>query len=439
MMDPVCDGTQKSRKREIVPMAAPLKVMFDGSLDAKLAGRLDLPTGPIRAYALFAHCFTCSKDIFAAKRIASELSAQGIAVLRFDFTGLGSSDGEFANSNFSSNIQDLIKAADFLRNSYEAPAILIGHSLGGAAVLAAAPYIPEARAVVTIGAPADAQHVTHNFGSNLDRIRTEGEVELSLAGRPFTIRRQFIDDLEKTSVTQSAAIMKKALMVMHSPIDETVGVENAAAIFQAAKHPKSFVSLDDADHLLTRSEDAGYAATVIAAWASRFVGGNATADIKHEGGVLVSETGQGQFQNAIRVGPHHLLADEPVAVGGLATGPGPYDYLAAALGACTAMTLRMYAGFKKLDIGRISVEVNHGKVYVDDCHECSETLMGKGGKVDRFERKISIHGPLDDVLREKLLEIADKCPVHKTLEHGSAIVTTVEQALVNQKISITKL
>lgn len=406
-------------------MASPLKVTFDGSLGAELAGRLDLPTGPIRAYALFAHCFTCSKDIFAAKRIASQLSAQGIAVLRFDFTGLGSSDGEFSNTNFSSNIQDLIKAVDFMRHSYEAPAILIGHSLGGAAVLAAAPLVPEVKAVVTIGAPADAHHVTHNFGSNLDTIEKEGEVNLSLAGRPFTIKKQFIDDLNETSVKHSVANMKKALMVMHSPIDATVGIENAGEIFAAAKHPKSFVSLDDADHLLTRAEDASYAATVIAAWASRFVGGEESADTKHEGGVLVSETGQGKFQNAIRAGKHYLLADEPVKVGGLDTGPGPYDYLAASLGACTAMTMRMYADFKKHKIGRISVEVNHGKIYAKDCHECSESMIEKGGKVDRFERIITIDGEIDDAMREKLLEIADKCPVHKTLEKGAAVATQV--------------
>lgn len=408
-------------------MAVPLKVTFEGSLGAKLAGRLDLPTGPIRAYALFAHCFTCSKDIFAAKRIASQLSAQGIAVLRFDFTGLGSSDGEFANTNFSSNIQDLIKAVDFMRQSYEAPAIMIGHSLGGAAVLAAAPLVREVRAVVTIGAPADAHHVTHNFGSNLEKIENEGEVQLSLAGRPFTIKKQFIDDLNQTSIKQSVAGMKKALMVMHSPIDETVGIENAGEIFAAAKHPKSFVSLDNADHLLTRAEDASYAATVIAAWASRFVGGEASADTKHDGGVLVSETGQGKFQNAIRAGKHYLLADEPLQVGGLDTGPGPYDYLAASLGTCTAMTLRMYSDFKKLDIGRIAVEVNHGKIYAKDCHECSESMIEKGGKVDRFERIITVDGNVDDELRVKLLEIADKCPVHKTLEKGAAVVTQVSE------------
>jgi len=406
-------------------MAPPLKVTFPGSQGETLAGRLDLPTGPIRAYALFAHCFTCSKDIFAAKRIASQLSAQGIAVLRFDFTGLGSSDGEFANTNFSSNIQDLLKAVDFLREAYAAPAILIGHSLGGAAVLSAAPHVPEVKAVVTIGAPADARHVTHAFGSNLEKIKNDGAVEVSLAGRSFTIKKQFIEDLDKASVKQSVATMKKALMVMHSPIDETVGIENAGEIFAAARHPKSFVSLDDADHLLSRAEDATYAANVIAAWASRFVGGEKTANIDHEGGVLVSETGQGAFQNAIRVGKHHLLADEPVNVGGLDTGPGPYDYLAAALGACTAMTLRMYGQFRKIDIGRISVEVNHGKIHAKDCHECSQSMIEKGGKVDRFERIITVNGPVDSALNAKLLEIADKCPVHKTLENGAVVTTQV--------------
>lgn len=406
-------------------MATIQRVTFDGS-QGELSGRLDLPTGPIRAYALFAHCFTCSKDIFAAKRIASELSAHGIAVLRFDFTGLGSSDGEFANSNFSSNIEDLLNAAAFLKANYEAPSILIGHSLGGAAILSAAPFINEAKAVVTIGAPSDADHVVHNFGVHLEEIAEKGEATVSLAGRPFTIKKQFVDDLKKTSVKERVASMKKALMVLHSPIDETVGIENAGEIFSAAKHPKSFVSLDDADHLLSRAQDASYAATVIAAWASRFVGGEETADIQHEGGVLVSETGQGKFQNAVRSGKHKLLADEPVKVGGLDTGPGPYDYLAASLGTCTSMTLRMYADFKNIDLGRVSVEVNHGKIYAKDCHECSESMIEKGGKVDRFERKITIDGEVDEETRRKLLEIADKCPVHKTLEQSSAVVTSVE-------------
>ena len=409
-------------------MPSPQRVSFQGAFDNKLSGRLDLPTGPIRAYALFAHCFTCSKDIFAAKRVAAELSGKGIAVLRFDFTGLGSSEGEFSNTNFSSNIQDLAHAIDFMRDSYEAPSILIGHSLGGAAVLSVAGSIPEVKAVVTIGAPSDAAHVVHNFGSNLDKIEKEGEVSLELAGRPFTIKKQFIDDLHAVSVADRAATMKKALMVLHSPIDRTVGIENAAAIFAAAKHPKSFVSLDDADHLLTRPQDASYAATVIAAWVSRFVGGEETADINHEGGVLVAETGQGKFQNVVRAGKHHMIADEPTKVGGLDTGAGPYDYLAAALGSCTNMTLRMYADFKKLDIGRISVEVDHGKIYAKDCHECSQSMIERGGKVDRFERKITVQGDLDAETEAKLLEIADKCPVHKTLEHNAAVVTNITKS-----------
>jgi len=252
-------------------MAAPQKVTFNGSM-GELAGRLNLPEGEIKAYALYAHCFTCSKDVFAAKRIAAELAANGIAVLRFDFTGLGASEGDFADTNFSSNIEDLTHAVDFMRANYEAPKIMIGHSLGGAAVLSAAKYAPEVQAVATIGAPADAHHVVHNFGASLDKINEEGEAELLLAGRPFTIKKQFVEDLCKTSVKDHAATLKKALMVLHSPVDQTVGIENAAEIYGAAKHPKSFVSLDDADHLLSRERDASYAATVISAWASRFVG-----------------------------------------------------------------------------------------------------------------------------------------------------------------------
>lgn len=251
-------------------MAAPQKVSFHGSI-GELAGRLDLPVGEIKAYALYAHCFTCSKDVFAAKKIAAKLALDGIAVLRFDFTGLGASEGEFSDTNFTSNIEDLTHAVDYMREEHEAPSIMIGHSLGGAAVLSAAKYAPEVKAVATIGAPADAHHVVHNFGDDLDKINDEGQAELLLAGRPFTIKKQFVDDLCKTSVKDHVANLRKALMVLHSPIDQTVGIENAAAIYGAAKHPKSFVSLDDADHLLSREKDATYAATIISAWAGRFV------------------------------------------------------------------------------------------------------------------------------------------------------------------------
>ncbi|NND49597.1 MAG: alpha/beta fold hydrolase [Rhizobiales bacterium] len=399
---------------------------FPGALGDTLAGRLDLPDGPARAYALFAHCFTCSKNVFAATRIASALNAHGIAVLRFDFTGLGSSDGEFANTNFSSNVADLVAAADFLRAHYRAPELLVGHSLGGAAVLAAAHEVPEARAVATIGAPSNAAHVAQNFGADLDRIKREGEAQVTLAGRSFTIKRQFLEDIENTTLEGHIASLKRALFVFHSPVDDTVGIDNASAIYQAARHPKSFISLDDADHLLSRREDAAYVADILAAAVKRYIAGDAEAETsskRDESLAIVTETGQGKFQNRIEIGSHTLIADEPISVGGLGSGPGPYDLVKAGLGACTTMTLRMYADHKGLDVDKVSVSVGHDKVHADDCAECIE--RGLEGKVDTFTRHITIEGNLDEAARARMLEIADKCPVHRTLEAQAVIETTL--------------
>ena len=313
-----------------------------------LAALLDRPEGAVRAVALFAHCFTCGKDIKAARRIAEGLKAHGIAVLRFDFTGLGGSEGEFANTTFSSNVDDLVAAADHLRKKLAAPAILIGHSLGGAAVLAAAHRVAEARAVVTINAPSDPAHVAGLLGRHVDKIRTQGEVEVKLAGRPFRIRRALLDDIAEQKLTERIKNLHKALLIFHSPTDDTVGIENASHIFLAAKHPKSFISLAGADHLISRPSDAAYVASVIAAWAERYLGMPADAAAEAQavadaeaGSVLVRETRRGKFQQEVIVGAHRFLADEPVSVGGMDSGPGPYDLLLAGLGACTAMTLRL--------------------------------------------------------------------------------------------------
>jgi len=402
----------------------PLKVEFEGSHGAKLAARLDLPAGHIRAFALFAHCFTCSKDIAAARHIAGALSAEGIAVLRFDFTGLGGSGGDFSSTDFSSNMEDLKLAADYLRANFQAPELMIGHSLGGAAVLATAGDIPEVKAVATIGAPAEAEHVVHNFGGALDEIREKGEGKVDLAGRPFTIRKEFVEDLETQKVRDRVGNLKKALLVMHAPLDATVGINNATDIFVAAKHPKSFVSLDKADHLLSREEDAAYAARVIASWASGYLTKEtaATTDPVLDG-VEVLETGLGKFQSMVATRTHRLIADEPESVGGFDSGPTPYDFLSAALGACTVMTLRMYADRKKLPVTKIGTTVTHGKVHAQDCTDCAEELKEKGGRIDRFERLISIDGDIDEDVRARMIEIADKCPVHKTLEAGAAVVT----------------
>jgi putative redox protein len=401
------------------------KLTFTGASGDQLAARLDQPQGPAKAVALFAHCFTCTKDIFAASRIASGLADCGIAVLRFDFTGLGHSEGEFANTNFSSNVSDLIAAADHLRQHHEAPRLLIGHSLGGAAVLAAAGQIPEAVAVATIGAPAEPGHVQHLFQEARPEIEAAGEAEVLLAGRPFRIKKQFLEDIEATRLEDAISTMRKALLIFHGPLDSTVSVDNAGKIFGAAKHPKSFVSLDGADHLLSRREDAGYVAEVLSAWATRYLGADAApeADLKAAPGtVVVQETREGRFTQRIAAGPHALRADEPQSVGGDDSGPGPYDLLLAGLGACTSMTLRLYAERKGWPLERVTVTLTHDRIHAEDCAEC-ET---KAGRLDRMERRLAVKGDLDDQQKAKLLEIADKCPVHRTLESEVVVTTSLD-------------
>jgi putative redox protein len=410
-------------------MAKSEKFTFEGAGGEQLAARLDLPEGAVRATALFAHCFTCTKDIFAAQRIAQGLAEAGIAVLRFDFTGLGHSEGEFANTNFSSNVADLIRAADHLRETGRAPKILIGHSLGGAAMLAAAGEIPEAVAVATIGAPAEPAHVAHLFQEATPEIEARGEAEVLLAGRPFRIKKQFLEDISGQTLSAAVGSLRKALLVFHAPRDQTVGIGNAGKIFAAAKHPKSFVSLDDADHLLSRKADAVYVAQVLAAWAARYldepVENNAAAtkapagSTAAPGTVVVQEAGTGRFAQRIAAGPHVLSADEPPSVGGGDTGPTPYDLLLAGLGACTSMTVRMYAARKGWPLERTTVTLKHDKIHAEDCADC-ET---REGRIDRIERRLDLEGALDDAQRAKLLGIADKCPVHRTL-HGEVSIVT---------------
>ncbi|KPA22314.1 Alpha/beta hydrolase family protein [Shimia sp. SK013] len=397
------------------------RVTFPGHDGGNLAARLDLPDGPHLGTALFAHCFTCSKDIPAARRIAGRLSAMGIAVLRFDFTGLGHSEGEFSNTNFSSNVSDLRGASKYLESKGMAPGLLIGHSLGGAAVLRAAGEIDSVKAVATLGAPFDPSHVTHNFGGALDDIEKLGHAEVSLGGRPFTIRQSFVEDVNATNLAPAIASLKRALLVLHAPRDQVVGIENAGAIFDAAKHPKSFVTLDGADHLISMGEDAEYAAEVIAAWAGRYLDLSPPAPPPGapEGIVRVSEADQKGFLQDVNSGPfHHALADEPLAYGGTNQGMTPYGFLAAGLGACSSMTIRMYARRKGWPLDHVWVDVSHDKLHVKDAE------MPKGEKVDTFKRVIHLIGNLDSDQRNRLIEIADKCPVHKTLERTSKVITT---------------
>jgi len=399
------------------------RFQFTSSEGHQLAAALDLPEREPLAYALFAHCFTCGKDVLAAKRIAVALAAKGIAVLRFDFTGLGSSEGDFANSTFSSNVADLVRAAGHLRETRKAPAILIGHSLGGDAILAAAGQIPDARAVVTIAAPSDPAHVTGLFKDRIEDIRKHGRVEVQLAGRPFHISSEFLDDIAEHGLMAHVANLHKALLIMHAPTDDTVGIDNATHIFIAAKHPKSFISLAGADHLLSERRDAAYVADVIAAWAERYIDpavSEPVADLSEAPrNVVVRETRNSKFQQTVSIGPHHMMADEPIAAGGEDTGPGPYDLVLAGLGACTSMTMRMYAERKSLPLERVTVTLKHSKIYAEDCADC-ET---KAGMLDRIERVIAMEGALDAEQRKKLMEIADKCPVHRTLTSEVHIVT----------------
>lgn len=416
-------------------MATSERLEFMGSGGELLAARLDKPEGTPLAYSLFAHCFTCSKDSPAASRISRGLTAKGIAVLRFDFTGLGESGGDFANATFSSNVEDLVRAADYLRTTAQAPQLLIGHSLGGAAVLAAAGSISEVRGVITIGAPSSPEHLERLFSASRGEIETAGEAQVSLAGRPFVIKKSFLDDIAEQPQRERIASLGRALMVFHAVTDDTVGIENAREIFEAAKHPKSFVSLDQADHLLTKPIDAAFVADMIGTWAQRYItpttpeevsGAIAAAKSVEEkaneeiGAVVVSEV-DGSFTQRATARQHAWAVDEPLSVGGKDTGPNPYELLLSALGACTSMTLRLYANRKSWDLGKISVALQHDRVHAVDCEECETTPGG----IDRIVREITIEGDVDEQRKAALLEIANKCPVHRTLEADITIETDV--------------
>lgn len=405
-----------------------VEAVFQNPQGESLSGSLELPAGAIKTYALFVHCFTCAKDNLAATRIALALSKLGIAVLRFDFTGLGSSQGDFSNTNFSSNLQDLHAAVRFLEQHYAAPSLLIGHSLGGAAALAVAQDLPAVKAVATIGAPATATHVKHLFAGSYRELQKNESVQVNLAGRYFTIRRQFIDDLEKYNSVAHIHTLNKALLIFHSPLDDTVSIDEAARIYTAAKHPKSFVSLDHADHLLSDPADSRYVAELLAAWVNRYLPADqpatgetlATALPLNQGDVVVRELDK-KFTREILTPHHRLVSDEPVALGGADLGLNPYELLLAALGSCTSMTLRMYANHKQLDLQGIQVTLHHDKVHAQDCADCGN----KASLIDVITRTIQLTGHLDEKQRARLLEIANQCPVHRTLQSRIHINTSL--------------
>ena len=403
-----------------------IRINFPGHDGDELAGLLELRGREPRAFALFAHCFTCSKDIAAASRMTRALAARGIAALRFDFTGLGNSDGDFANTNFTSNLEDLIAAVDFLAAHYRAPQLLIGHSLGGAAVLAAASQLESVSAVVTIGAPATAAHLEHLIDKHWGDINAQDEALIELGGRQFTIKKQFLDDIDSHNNTDHIGRLGKALLIMHSPIDTIVSIDEAMKIYDAARHPKSFVSLDKADHLLSRAEDSNYAAEVIASWAARYLIDEPAPSEQRpavESGTVVIGERDRKFLRSVYTANHELMADEPIEVGGSDFAPNPYEYLLAALGTCTSMTIRMYANRKSLPLDEVIVILKHRREHYADSEDCESP----NGYIDLIERRIELHGELDAAARQRLLEIADRCPVHKTLENKIVVRTELAE------------
>ncbi|MEB8431094.1 bifunctional alpha/beta hydrolase/OsmC family protein [Cocleimonas sp. KMM 6892] len=404
------------------------KVEFKNKQGETLAGLLETPDSNQQAlrYAIFAHCFTCSKDVAAASRISRSLAAKGIAVFRFDFTGLGNSDGDFANTNFSSNVDDLLAAAKMLEDEYQAPSLLIGHSLGGAAVLSAAHQLPLVKAIATIGSPATADHVQHLFLNAVPELEAKGEARVKIGVQEFNIKKQLLDDLNENASSDHIANLKRPLLIFHSPVDTIVSIDEAAKIYRAAKHPKSFISLDNADHLLSNRHDSEYVGLTLAAWASRYLeidsaefeASQGTAPKVEHGEVVVTEKNK-KFLRGLYSDSHQFLSDEPISVGGTNQGPAPYDLLLMSLGSCTSMTIRMYANFKKLPLDDITVRLKHEKINAEDCEECE----GRKGKVDRITRFISFKGDLTDEQKQKMIEIADKCPVHRTLENDPIVLT----------------
>ncbi|SDJ92544.1 putative redox protein [Catalinimonas alkaloidigena] len=399
-----------------------LRIKFPNPDGHQLSARLELPVDKHPyAYALFAHCFTCNKNYHSVRHISRSLTGKGIAVLRFDFTGLGESEGEFADTNFSSNVDDLVCAARWLAKNHQPPSLLIGHSLGGAAVLFAARELDSVKAVVTIGTPAEPVHVSRLVKSERAQIEAEGKAEVAIGGESFVISKEFLDDLEANKSEQVVHQLQRALLILHSPQDRIVSVENAAKLYQYARHPKSYVSLDGADHLLSNEADACYAGDLIATWSTRYVPVPPPAQVDSDKEVAV-RTEPGSFTSFVKAGRHHFIADEPQDIGGHDFGPTPYHLLTAALGACTGMTLRMYADRKGWPLQAVVVHLQHDKAHAEDCNKVEDAPC----KVDRIDRQLELKGELTDAQRNRLLEIANRCPVHKTLLEGVEVNTLLK-------------
>lgn len=399
------------------------RIEFTNSRGVTLSGRIEFPVNQHpKSYAIFAHCFTCNKNLTAVKNISRTLTQHGFGVLRFDFTGLGQSGGDFSNTDFSSNIEDLEDVAEFMEKEFEAPELLIGHSLGGAAAIFASKKIASIKAMVTIGAPSSPQHVQHLFKSSVEEIKEKGIANVEIGGRSFPISKQFIEDLSNQHLPEVAKSLRKPILIMHSPQDTVVEIKNAAEIYTAAKHPKSFISLEGADHLLSQKEDSIYAANVISQWATRYIDFNEKTELKTSKQVVV-RIGNEELTTNILAAEHPLIADEPENVGGNNFGPSPYDLLLSSLGSCTAMTLRLYADRKKWNLEEVIIHLNHQKSYITDCQNCDE----KGSKVDYIEKSIQLVGNLDTAQKKRLLEIADKCPVHRTLNKSVIIKSSLQE------------
>lgn len=391
-----------------------------GSPNARLSGTLVEPSGRPVGTALFAHCFTCTQASLAATRLSRQLAERGLAVLRFDFTGLGESEGEFAASDFSRNVEDLVKAADWLSAQIAPPSVLIGHSLGGAAAIVAATRLTGLKALVTIGAPSDAAHVLASIEGDLAAIEVAGSGPVSIGGRPFRISDRFLQAAREGDVLSAMHELPAAKLVCHAPRDAIVGIDNATRLFQAARHPKSFLSLENADHLLTDPDDARWLGDVIAAWVSRHLDrAKPEAGLAVTGVVKVTSAAQG-FAVDIQAGRHRWIADEPRSVGGTDGGPTPYDLLLASLGACTAMTVRMVATRENIPLDSVEVDLRHERDHHADCDHCAE----ESARVQAIHRTITIAGAMEPNQRERLKQVVNRCPVHRTLTGGLHIHDT---------------